>query len=139
MSVHHIHPHVMGHHDHQQHRNFHFDKHHDIFKNLDQVFHNGTGPTNNGHSFTATYSNHNGHVTKHFSQDGQTVNADHAQQMMKQMHQSMKNMDQMFDNDLDWGNFDHFGHNLDHMIGSHHSAGRQHRNPFQRLANHFKK
>ena len=137
MSVHHIHPHVMHHND-KEHNDAHFNDHNNIFKNLDHVFHNDHHNFGNGHSFTATYSNNNGHVTKHFSKDGKNIDSDHAQEMMKQMHRNMANMDKMFNDDLNLNDFDHMNHNLDHMIGSHHSGHKRH-NPFQRLADHFKK
>lgn len=141
MAVHHINPHVMprGHDDNHRDNKFHFDDSNDIFKNLDHVFHQNMNPgQSHGHSFTATYSNNNGKVTKHFEKDGRTVNDQDASQMMKEMHQQMNDMGKIFgDFDNDLGFNDHKdNNNLDGIIGNH---PKHHHHPFRHLADHFRK
>ena len=110
-----IHPHVMG------------DQHHDRQQ----------GNRSNVHSFSATYSNVNGHVQRHFSRNGHSVNSRSVQKMMKQMdhemNRSFKQMNRAF-GDLDHltSSHDSHRHSLKHLIG------RWHRNDRGNLTNRIK-
>lgn len=116
MAVHHIHPHVMNNY---KNRNP-FNNNKNPFKNLDKVLKQNSN-SGNGHSFTATYSNNNGHITRHFSKDGKSVDAKKMKNNMKQMHDQLNDFDHMFDDNgfFDDGLDNHTNNldgNLDNMI-----------------------
>ena len=123
--IHHIHPHVMGHHDHRDNAN-----HHDFFSNFSNHINHNHG-NRHVHSFTASYSNVNGHVHRHFSRNGHHVNAKDAMQQMnamdREMDRSFKQMDRAF------GGLGHDG------FGSFLNDDQTHdrkRHPFRRLFGH---
>ena len=122
--IHHIHPHVMGTNDHRGDRD---SGHNNFFKHFGHGF--NRNDNNNGvHSFSATYSNVNGHVKRHFSKNGHSVDPHNAMDQMKKMDEEMsRSFHQM---DKAFGGLDNaFGGNF---LGNDRSDDRK-SHPFRRL------
>ena len=117
----HIHPHVMG----SDHRDHHSDQ-----NPFHHFFHRTMKNSQNQHSFSATYSNVNGHVTRHFNQDGRSVGGRQAKDAMQEMNRQMKQMDRQMN-----AAFGDFGH----MMGISDDQPHHHENPFRRLMGHHRK
>lgn len=123
MAVHHIHPHVMNNGKRKNNNSDDFFNNNDPFGNFFKLFNDGKMNINtnnpNVHTFSSTYTNNNGHVTRHVNNNGKEYSGKDAKKIMDKMKQQSKSI---------------FKHMSNDVLSNHKPKN----NLFKRLGNHMK-